>query len=237
MKLLKDKKFQLVLIINILLSIAVVVFGNMFYNHNAEAKTVASIMFVVQNLVNIIICKIFYNQNKNIFVWVLLVAQIFACAGDIVLEINFANGAIVFGIGHVLFLVAFYILNKFSWKDLPFIGGLIVIVLLVLTLYPNFDFKGMKAVIFAYGIIISIMLGKTFSNCLSTLNKPLKYAILAGALLFYLSDLMLLFYKFAGIQGFTRFFCIHLYYPANCILAFCAFISIYTNNSRITTKE
>ena len=130
MKLLKDKKFQLVLIINILLSIAVVVFGNMFYNHNAEAKTVASVLFVVQCLVNIILGKVFYNKKQNIFVWVLLVAQIFACAGDIVLEINFANGAIVFGIGHVLFLVAFYILNKFSWKDLPFIGGLIVIVLL-----------------------------------------------------------------------------------------------------------
>ena len=237
MKLLKEKKMQLVLLINIILSIVVIVCGNLFYNHIAVAKTVGSILFVVQCLVNIILGKVFYNKKQNIFVWVLLLAQAFACAGDIVLEINFANGAIVFGVGHVLFLVAFYILNKFNWKDLPFIGALVVIVLLVLTLYPNFDFKGMKIVIFAYGIIISIMLGKAFSNCVSNLNKPLKYTLLAGALLFYLSDLMLLFYKFAGIQGFTRFFCLHLYYPANCVLAFCAFISIYTNNSRIQTKE
>jgi len=233
MNLLKDKKMKKVLIINILFSIIVIICGNLFYNRIAVAKTIGSVLFVVQCLVNILLGMFYYNKNKNVFVWILLAAQIFACAGDIVLEINFANGAIVFGIGHILFLVAFYVLQKFNWKDIPFIVGLIIIVILVLTLYPNFDFKGMKVVIFAYGIIISIMLGKAFSNCLSNLNKPLKYTLLIGALLFYLSDLMLLFYKFAGIDGFTRFFCLHLYYPANCVLAFCAFISIYTNNRRI----
>jgi hypothetical protein len=87
----------------------------------------------------------------------------------------------------------------------------------------------MKAVIYAYGVIISIMLGKAISNCFSSLDNKVKYPILIGALLFYLSDLFLLFYKFAGIDGFTRFLCLHLYYPANCILAFCAFLSIYSN--------
>lgn len=226
---LKDKKMQKVLIINIVFSIIVLVCGNLFYNHIAVAKTIGSVLFVAQCLTNIVLGKLLYNKEKNIFVWVLLLAQIFACAGDIVLEINFANGAIVFGVGHILFLVAFYVLNKFNWKDIPFILGLVIIVILVLTLYPNFDFKGMKAVIYAYGAIISIMLGKAMSNCLTSSNKKLNYVILLGALLFYLSDLFLLFYKFAGIDGFTRFFCLHLYYPANCILAFCAFLSINTN--------
>ncbi|MBQ9731402.1 MAG: lysoplasmalogenase [Bacilli bacterium] len=233
MKLLENPKMKKVLIINIVFSIIVIICGNLFYNKIAVAKTIGSVLFVIQCLVNIILGNIWFNKRKNIFVWMLLAAQIFACAGDIVLEINFANGAIVFGIGHVLFLVAFYVLNKFNWKDIPIIGVLIVVVILLLTLYPSFDFKGMKVVIFAYGIIISIMLGKAFSNCLSTLNNPLKYSLLIGALLFYLSDLFLLFYKFAGIDGFTRFLCLHLYYPANCVLAICAFISIYTNNSRV----
>ena len=135
---LKDKKMQKVLIINIVFSIVVLVCGNLFYNHIAVAKTIGSVLFVVQCLTNIILGKLLYNKEKNIFVWVLLLAQIFACAGDIVLEINFANGAIVFGIGHILFLVAFYVLNKFNWKDIPFILGLVIIVILVLTLYPNF---------------------------------------------------------------------------------------------------
>ena len=229
MMFLKDKKIQKVLIINIVFSIVIIVCGNLFYNHIAVAKTIGSILFVVQCLVNIILGKVLFNKDKNVFVWILLLAQIFACAGDIVLEINFANGAIVFGIGHVLFLVAFYVLNKFNWKDLPFILCLVVIVVLLLTLYPNFDFKGMKAVIYAYGVIISIMLGKAISNCFSSLDNKVKYPILIGALLFYLSDLFLLFYKFAGIDGFTRFLCLHLYYPANCILAFCAFLSIFSS--------
>lgn len=233
MEFFKDRKIQKVLIINIVFSIAIIICGNLFYNHIAVAKTIGSVLFVVQCLVNILLGFKLYDKQKNIFIWVLLAAQIFACAGDIVLEINFANGAIVFGVGHVLFLIAFYVLNKFNWKDIPFILGFIVIVLLVLTLYPNFDFKGMKMVIYAYGVIISIMLGKACSNCLSNLNKPLKFTILVGVVLFYLSDLFLLFFKFAGIDGFTRFFCLHLYYPANCILAFCAFLSVYTKNKRI----
>ena len=93
MKLLENPKIKKVLIINIVFSIVVIICGNLFYNRIAVAKTIGSTLFVIQCLVNIILGNMWFSKKKNLFVWMLLAAQIFACAGDIVLEINFANGA------------------------------------------------------------------------------------------------------------------------------------------------
>ena len=235
------RKIVLLIIINILFMIPIMVFDTLFIEKIGPFggdlfKAIGSFLFVLENLFNILYCKKFFNNEKNKFVWFLLIAQFIIFIADIVLEIDFMIGAIVFAVGHLGLITAFYSLEKFKVRDVICMLLFAGLGVTVLTLYP-FDFRGMKVVLYAYAIIIGSMLGKGLSNVFSDYNRPLKLTIFVGVLLFYLSDMALLFRNYGNLPDelkivFLRL-CLYLYYPSNIILACAAGISVISGNARM----
>ena len=190
-------------------------------------KCIGSGLFVSLCLTNVILSKKIFDGKYNNYVLILLVAMVFACVGDVTIELNFIVGAIVFGLGHIFFLIAFFKLVPFNKRDV--LCSLIIAVpsILIMLFYDKFDYRGMGPVLVGYAVIVSTMLGKAVSMLFSSLNRTLKITIFVGALMFFLSDLSLLFYQFASGGIVARAFCLFLYYPSCIVLAITPIISIY----------
>ena len=139
---------------------------------------------------------------------------------DIVLNITFIPGALIFAIGHVFYFIAYNRLIRFEKKDLiPSIIIFVCAASLVLFV-PIFDFgiPLMQYIILGYALIISLMVGKAISN-MRRENTSLTKLIVFGSILFFFSDLMLLLCYFAGAPQITDSLCLFTYYPGQYLLA------------------
>lgn len=182
------------------------------------AKAVTSALFVILGLINAIYVISDTTKNRK-FIYFMIAGLFSAFLGDVLLEIQFTVGAGLFAVGHILFFVSYLCLVKFHWKDL--IPGAIVFIpsLLVITLVPIFNFGGVfiEIVCILYALIISAMLGKAISNLVRQKNA-LNIILVIGSALFFFSDLMLLFCRFAGVEV-CGYLCLATYYPAEILLA------------------
>lgn len=245
-----NKKNVLFICVNVIFAAIVMVFDYLFLSsYLAKAdkavyvtyKIIASGSFVLMNIFNILYSKFIFNKSYNkLFSYILLVAQIVVFIADIILEYNFMLGAIVFAVGHIVFLTSFINLKRFKLRDLIFMLLFSIPSVLVVVFYPYLAAGDMFIVLIAYALIIGSMLGKAFSNTLSNLNRPLKWTIFVGALMFFLSDMMLLFANFTDKNIISRetivlfkYLCLFLYYPSNIVLALSSGISIITDNKQI----
>ena len=87
----------------------------------------------------------------------------------------------------------------------------------------TFDTAIFRVVCIAYALIISLMLGKAIGNFLR--EKSAVTAVIAVAsVLFFFSDLMLVFDWFIGLWSWTDHACMGTYYPALCLLALSMFL-------------
>ncbi len=194
-------------------------------------KTTASVLFVITGIINLIFVWKMEQRNK-LFKFFMLVGLVFACAGDIVLEAFFVYGAILFAIGHIFFAISYCILEKVCWRDI-FIFVIIFGISLIIIFVPTiFNFGSLLPIVVIYALIISFMLGKAISNIFKKENQGANFLIMLGSLLFFLSDLMLLFARFADVSKAFSHACLILYYPAEIILA----TSIYYSNLKIDEK-
>lgn len=197
-------------------------------------KAAASLLFVLCSLANLLIVRrTAAAKSVRRYQGILFIGQVFACAGDMVLNVHFIGGAVLFAVGHVLFLAAFLTLQKPKGRDLMMAAVIIIGAVCLLTFYPGFSFEGpIQAVVYVYAVVISCMLAKGLSLALSTeLDGHFRLTVLLGTLLFFLSDLMLVFHQFANGGPLLDFFCLLLYYPAECFLA----LSVLTSR-RLSTN-
>ncbi len=208
-------------IINIVFAILIAI-GDVFYitGDNVWVKGLTSALFVVLGTINLVYA--IKNKTSNLkFCIIILVGLFFAMLGDILLEIEFIVGAILFAVGHVFFFVSYLQLVRFKWKDL--LCALIIAIpsILIITLVPIFNFGGvlMEIVCVCYAVIISCMVGKAVSNYI-TVRSSLHLIILIGSALFFFSDLMLLFNVFGHVGKVFGVLCLLTYYPAEFILAY-----------------
>ena len=171
-------------------------------------KGTTSLLFVLTGVINLNYCRK-NNTTLKFPIWML-----------ILLNINFPLGAAVFGIGHIIYLVAYSMLEKFNRRDLMFAAVIAIISLLIITFTPFLDFGDpfMKAVCCTYAVVISLMLGKAISNVLKE-NNPLNKLIAIGSILFFISDFMLMLDVFGNISE-AGYLCLGTYYPAQFLLAF-----------------
>ncbi|MBQ8762354.1 MAG: lysoplasmalogenase [Clostridia bacterium] len=182
-------------------------------------KTFDSALFVLCGVFNIIMLyKI--KGGLGLKPWFMLIGLIFAFIGDVLLiePDLFLLGAIFFAIGHIFFLVYFYMLQKFNWLDIIISVVLFVTALLILLLYPSFNFGDLKIVVIIYALIITFMLGKALSNFICKRNIP-NLITFIGAFLFFFSDVMLVFYVFGNMPAIFDTLCLLTYYPAEFLLA------------------
>lgn len=211
--------------INIILAIFTVI-GGLCYDtisHNLPTKGCASFGFFLLGLINLI-----YGSREKYgyrsFAVLMVVGLFTGMAADIVLEINFMMGALVFAVGHIFYIIAYTRILPFKIRDLlpglvifAFIAGLVLFL-------PIFDFGGsvMQIVCVVYAAIIGIMVGKAISNY-SRLPKALTKTLMIGSLLFLLSDTALLFSNFANVPDIIGSVCVNTYYPGQVVLA-CALL-------------
>ncbi len=182
-------------------------------------KGITSALFVLLGLINLIYTFKREEINKK-FSIIILLGLFFAMLGDIVLEINFMIGAILFAIGHIFFFVSYCFILPFKVMDLLIGIAIFVPAVLFITLAPLFNFGGvlMEVICVFYAVIISCMLGKAISNLIREKSKT-NIVIFVGSLLFFFSDLMLLFEVFGKGGEVFSYLCLSTYYPAEILLA------------------
>lgn len=196
-------------------------------------KSIASIMFVVTGIINIIYC-IKNKTNLKFPIW-MIIALIFAMLGDILLNINFYVGTILFAVAHIFYFISYCMLQKFNGRDV-LCGAIISIMavsIILFTPFLNFGANLMQGICCFYALIISLMVGKAISNLLKE-NNFINIIIMIGSILFFISDFMLLLNKFGNIDG-TNYLCLGTYYPAQFLLAFSLFA--YADMNFIKKKE
>lgn len=184
-------------------------------------KAVTSGWFVLIGLVNYIYFRQPCNADKVYrFPLLMLVGLLLCFAADIILNISFIPGALIFAIGHIFYFAAYCKLIKFKKRDLlPSVIIFIPSAALVLFV-PIFDFGFtlMQYIILIYAMIISLMVGKAIANMKRDRNH-LTSLIVLGSCLFFFSDLMLLLCCFAGAPQITDSLCLFTYYPGQYLLA------------------
>jgi uncharacterized membrane protein YhhN len=118
---------------------------------------------------------------------IILVGLAFCWIGDLFLEYDrtFLPGLFTFLLGHVAFIAAFATLNPApSWMAAAAVAAAAIAVAIAIYLHPHVPQK-MRPSVYAYMTVISTMVvlaaGATGAG-----NTP---AILAGAILFYISDI------------------------------------------------
>lgn len=182
-------------------------------------KTTASVLFVGLGLLNFVFAFFMGKERNKLFKYFMLTALIFACLGDIVLIDYFMIGAILFAIGHIFFFVSYSMLYKLNLRDLLISISIFGIALILILVPKIFDFNGMLPIVIVYAFIISFMLGKSISNLFTKKYFDKNLLIMLGSLLFFLSDLMLLFNVFGDVSRIFDIMCLTFYYPAEVLLA------------------
>ena len=212
-------------IINALLVAAIFV-GNYFYltEGGLLLKGLCSGAFALIGLVNL--CYALLKKEKDLrYPAAMAVGLVLAMLGDIFIGKNFVLGAGLFALGHVCYVIAYCFMMELRRRDLIF-GGVIFLGAACFILFaPVLSFSAvyMRWVCFVYALIISMMVGKALSNV--TREQTVVTIVLAvGSVLFFRSDLMLVFDWFTAAGSWTGKVCMATYYPAQCLLAVSSYL-------------
>lgn len=220
------KKYQ---IINIAFA-AIIVIGDLFYTifGGLWLKGLTSFGFVAMGAVNLVAA---FKTEYRKFAIIMLIGLVFAMLGDIVLNIEFMYGAILFAIGHVFYFVAYMKLSKFKWTELLYAACIFVPCALIILFLPIFNYGSdmLKYLCVVYALVISLMTGRAISNYVQNKSTP-ALIIIIGSALFCFSDLMLLFDAFANVSAIFEILCLATYYPAQILLAYSIFS--YSKNKK-----
>lgn len=223
-------------ILNSIFLLAIIIL-DIFYivNGGIILKSITSACFFMLGVINLIFVLRMKTERIK-FSILLLVGLFFAMLGDILLEINFIVGAIFFAIGHIFYFISFCWLERFKWTDLIFGFVIFIPSVLVITLYPHFDFGGvvMEVLCVFYALVISLMVGKAVSTYIAKKSLS-RLIIMIGTILFFFSDLMLLFNVFSSVSSAFGVLCLATYYPAEFLLAFSILFS--TISKKINQDE
>lgn len=218
---------QAVLIVNYVL-MAVIVLGDILYMNVGTLllKGTLSGLFALLGIINLV-WAIARRSLSIPYTAAMAVGLILAMLGDILLSYNFILGAGLFAGGHILYFVGYCILERYRAKDLVPTALLFLFAVGILLLVPFLDFGGslMRYVCLGYALVISCMVGKAIGNFMSRRSR-LTTILMVGSILFFFSDLMLVFRVFGDGPKITDLLCIGTYYPAQCLLAFSGFRAV-----------
>jgi len=182
-------------------------------------KGVTSSWFVILGGVNLWAAR--KVNRKQLRVFILMEAGLFCgmCA-DVLLGVVFFAGVGVFALGHILYLAAFCVLEKYRPRDFLFSIPVALISLYIVlgTPWITVEDPAMRMVLLIYVLIISAMLGKAVSNlrCRPCLFRRL---LAIGSVLFWFSDLVLAVDMFGQSSRLTWILCSYSYWPAQNLLA------------------
>ena len=212
-----DKKFFVANLIIFALGIACLIYYD--YHGGLWLKGVTSSWFFLHGFVNLIYAKKKgFKETKVIYV--IEIGLFLGMLADVLLGINFMVGVAAFALGHVLYIIAYNLIEKPCLKDLCFVLPISVISIFIVmgTPFINVEDPIMEKVLIAYAIIISWMLGKALSN-LKVKPSTFTWIVGIGSLLFLFSDLILAIDMFGESSRLTWILCSYTYWPAQHLLA------------------
>ncbi len=186
-------------------------------------KGFTSFWFVLLGFVNVIYA---WKKDRKISGVVILIELGLICGmcADVLLATHFILGILFFATGHVLYLIAFYNIEKFCRRDVWIILPIAVISLIIVTGNPYISIEDplMKKLLVGYAVIIACMLGKAISN-ITIQKSTFRWLILLGSFMFWFSDFMLAIDMFGTPSRLTWILCSYNYWPAQNILALSLF--------------
>ena len=210
-------------ILNAALIAATLISAYCYYEYGGLwLKSLTSSGFVITGLINLLFA-FSSRAEKKLFSGLMASGLLLCMIGDVVINLEFIPGALIFAIGHIFYFGAYCGLIKPKAKD--FVPCLLIFcgAVAILLLYPGFDFVPIiLAVCLFYALIISFMAGKAISNFIRC-RGAVTSIILAGSVLFFISDLALVLYMFGNADRTMDTICLLTYFPAQCLLAFSIF--------------
>ncbi len=150
----------------------------------------------------------------------ILVGLFFSFWGDIFLigssEAIFLAGLISFFIAHVCYALAFGMYRLNMWRSLACLMAVLLAAFIIYPwLMPNVE-GGMRIPVMAYMVIISLMV----LLAAGTTAAPGGWILLAGAVLFYISDIFVARDRFVNPGVDNRLIGLPLYYAGQLVLAY-----------------
>lgn len=182
-------------------------------------KGITASGFVILGAVNLAFALL-QRKRPLSFPLLMALALCLCMAGDIALNISFLPGCALFTAGHAVYILSFCMLQKPALRDLIPCGGMFLLSFCILQWGPhlNFGMPPMAVIVYLYALIISCMVGKAVSLFLE--NKSAARCILMlGSILFYISDVMLLFWMFGWGGQLADTLCLYTYFPGQCLMA------------------
>ena len=185
-------------------------------------KGLTSAWFVALGITNLLYGR--YRGVRHRFLWMTALGLAFGMAADVLLGPAFIFGILFFAAGHVLYLVGFFSLEEFCWKDLLFIApiGAVSLYLVVGTPFIRIEDPVLRPMLLGYAVIIACLLGKAVSN-LAVRRTASRWFLVLGSAMFWFSDLMLAVDMFGTPSRLTWILCSYNYWPAQAILAYAMF--------------
>ncbi len=206
-------------VLNVIMILATLVVGFCYLEFGGiVVKGAAGLSFTALGAVNLLFAYRSGAKSKKFALYMTL--GLFTCfVADVVLNIEFIIGALIFAAGHVLYFVAYTQLVRFKLSDLVPTAVLFAATASFIIFAPILDFGSplMFGVCLLYALIISFMCGKalslwwgarTFSNLLLAI----------GCVLFVFSDTMLVVDIFGNGSRIFAILCLSSYYPAQALL-------------------
>lgn len=193
-------------------------------------KGLTSSWFVILGAVNIIYARKM-QIKQYLFLLLIEAGLLLGMCADVLLAVVFVFGILSFALGHIMYVIAFYTLEKFCKRDLLIIAPIAAASLFVVagTPYIQIEDPVLKKMLLGYAIIIACMLGKAISNFVA--KKSISRGLMMlGCVMFWISDIMLAVDMFGESSRLTWILCSYNYWPAQSILAFSLFH--FVNESR-----
>ena len=198
---------------------------------NAVFKGFTSFWFVLLGGVNLTYAV--KSRINNIKPVVFIFSGLFiGMIADILLAVVFEYGGIFFALGHIMYLVGFYMIEKPHRSDLMISLPLSVVSVIVVIGNPfiNVGDPLLEKGLMVYAVIISFMAGKSVSNFLAQ-QTLFRLLIAVSSAMFLFSDVMLMLYLFGTPSRLAWVLCIYAYWPAQTLLAH-ALLHYSTENTR-----
>ena len=219
---------KIMLAINMLV-IATIFVLNFFYQASGfdfTLKCICSGLFALLGFVNLAYALKTKQTNTKFYIG-MTAGLVLAFLGDVLIGYDFIIGAATFALGHVCFVVAYCFMQKMQKLDYIISGVLFLGCLIFLLFCPLLTFEEpiFRIVCIVYALIISTMLGKALGNFVRERNA-VTGTIAGASILFFFSDLMLVFDWFIGLWSWTDHACMGTYYPALCFLAFSMILKV-----------
>jgi uncharacterized membrane protein YhhN len=181
-------------------------------------KAAASLSFVALALVQ-------PRADRRYFI-LILIGLVLGLAGDLLLRlpapIYFKLGVLAFLLGHVCYVVAFLALTWIDrWPSAWLIPIWAISAVVMIWLWPHARAQSMLGPVVAYVLVITVMV----SGAVAVFRNPNIEAwgrrlVLIGAILFYLSDVLVARERFVSPGAINWIVSLPIYYAAQFMLAF-----------------